>query len=44
MSADEDYRIEKAYGPNYKRLSEIKQRHDPDNLFRSNQNIRPSKA
>jgi hypothetical protein len=27
---------------NYRRLAEIKGRHDPDNLFRMNQNIRPT--
>jgi hypothetical protein len=30
-----------AYGPNYKRLQEIKTSYDPANLFHMNQNIRP---
>lgn len=31
-----------AYGENYGRLVELKDEHDPDNLFRLNQNIRPT--
>ncbi|MBZ8133959.1 FAD-binding oxidoreductase [Afifella sp. IM 167] len=42
MPEDEADRIEKAYGPNYQRLAEIKRSVDPDNIFRANQNIAPA--
>jgi FAD/FMN-containing dehydrogenase len=41
LPADDYSRVRKAYGPNYDRLVELKQRYDPDNLFRLNHNIDP---
>jgi len=35
-------RIRAAYGPNYERLVELKRAYDPENRFRSNQNIAPT--
>jgi len=35
-------RVKASYGENYKRLAEIKAKYDPTNLFRVNQNIKPS--
>lgn len=42
MPQDESERSLDAYGANYQRLAGIKQKYDPDNLFRANQNIRPA--
>jgi FAD/FMN-containing dehydrogenase len=44
MPDDESDRISEAYGKNYDKLVAIKQKYDPDNLFRLNQNIRPAAA
>ncbi|MDN3518111.1 FAD-binding oxidoreductase [Aquisalimonas lutea] len=41
LTQDEADRIEFAYGPTYGRLVELKQKYDPTNLLRMNQNIRP---
>ncbi|MFZ5427396.1 MAG: FAD-binding oxidoreductase [Thermodesulfobacteriota bacterium] len=43
MPGDETDRIRGAFGTNYERLAEVKRRHDPDNLFRLNQNIPAAK-
>lgn len=36
-------RVQASYKHNYKRLTEIKRKHDPNNIFRVNQNIQPAK-
>jgi hypothetical protein len=33
--------VEAAFGPNWKRLREVKRRYDADNIFHFNQNVKP---
>jgi FAD/FMN-containing dehydrogenase len=40
-SDDDNKRVIDAYGPNYRKLVELKAKWDPDNFFRSNANISP---
>ena len=42
MMDEGDDRIKATYGDNYERLVGIKNKYDPDNLFRVNQNIKPA--
>jgi FAD/FMN-containing dehydrogenase len=41
MTEEEGDRVAAAYGSNYDRLVQIKQRYDPENIFHLNQNIKP---
>ena len=42
LDADDKGRVGQAYGPNYERLVSLKQKYDPDNFFRINNNIVPA--
>ncbi len=44
LTDEEGDRLEDAYGDSYQRLVELKNRYDPGNLFRMNQNIPPTTA
>jgi hypothetical protein len=44
MSGDEDDRVPEAYRERWDRLVEVKSHYDPNNFFRLNQNIQPTKT
>jgi FAD/FMN-containing dehydrogenase len=41
LDSDDKVRVPQAYGPNYQRLVSLKNKYDPDNFFRLNNNIIP---
>jgi len=41
MTEEEGSRVESAYGRNYRKLLELKQKYDPQNVLHFNQNIKP---
>ena len=41
MTSDEEDRVRAAYGKNYDRLAAVKKTYDPQNLFRTNWNVKP---
>ena len=42
LTADETDRVKSAYGQNYDRLAQVKRKYDPENLFRTNWNVKPA--
>jgi FAD/FMN-containing dehydrogenase len=42
MTEDEANRVASAYGANHARLAQLKARYDPQNVFHTNQNIKPA--
>jgi FAD/FMN-containing dehydrogenase len=42
MDDEDDARLKATFGDNYARLTSVKKKYDPANLFRVNQNIRPA--
>jgi FAD/FMN-containing dehydrogenase len=43
LDSDDTSRVREAYGDDtYRRLAEVKAKHDPENVFHNNKNIRPA--
>ena len=42
LTSDETDRVRAAYGGNYDRLARVKRKYDPENLFRTNWNVKPA--
>jgi len=42
LGVEGEDRVKEAYGQNYDKLATLKQKYDPGNLFRMNQNIKPA--
>ena len=42
LGEESEDRVKEAYGANYERLVALKNEYDPTNLFRLNQNVRPT--
>jgi hypothetical protein len=42
MAGEDQDHVPATYRQNYRRLVKVKRRHDPDNLFRLNQNVHPA--
>jgi FAD/FMN-containing dehydrogenase len=42
LTVGEDDRVPEAYGPHWQRLSQLKRKYDPDNVFRVNFNVPPA--
>jgi FAD/FMN-containing dehydrogenase len=43
MMDEGEERVKATYGKNFAKLQKVKKKYDPQNIFRSNQNIRPAK-
>ncbi len=43
LSDEGEDRVKESFGVHYKRMEELKDKYDPENFFRLNQNIRPSR-
>ena len=44
LTEEEGDRVAAAYGPGFQRLVQLKEKYDPGNLFRLNQNIKPNQS